>query len=430
MSEELFVVGGTAMSHGQRVEHATIRVRDGVIVDVSHAPPPPDSRVIDATDRFVIPGVVNAHAHGLTLGPLFSSAAEPLARDAAQANADRHLSEGVTTAVNICGFAIEEDRIDHPMRIELGTTNLPHAREAAAIGDGAGLTEAQRHRSAEAMVASGAVAIGEVGSGATLGGGVAAYRYVPQAVRDATGIELDPASATLLIDALVGPLRTGEPNDRGLSQAMERLALPMSAFPVVRKAVLDYAAAPVLVSLGSFGEACALSALTGVPAIFHTAEPSIRELLRLARSADARIVAGHMNHPSIPADEAVAVARELRDLGVVIDVSSLDIVHQQAMCSPEVADALVSAGVVDTLSTDYAGGSWESMLGLVQRWVRMGTITVEQGIAMCTSTPAEVFGFRDRGRIAPGLLADLVVVRQDDLEAVECVIVGGDVVIG
>lgn len=430
MSDEVYIVGGTVVSDGTRMPAATIRILDGVIADVSHEAPPAAARIIDTSGMLVIPGVINAHAHGLTVGPLFSSAASPLPREIAIANADRHLAAGVTTAVNICGFAIEADRIEHPMRIELGTTNLPHAREAADIVDGSGMTDAERDQTAEAMIASGAVAIGEVGSGATLGGGVAAYRYVPDAVREATGIEVDPSTATAFIDALVGPLRTSAPDDTQLRQVMDAHEVPASAFTVIRDAVLSFAAAPVLVSLGSFAEACELSARTGVPAIFHTAEPSVRELLRLASASEARIVAGHMNHPSISPEDAVTAAWELRELGAVIDVSSLDIVHQQSMCSPEVADALVSAGVVDTLSTDYAGGNWEPMLALVQRWVRAGSITLEQGVAMCTSTPAKVFGFRDRGRIAPGLLADLVIVNPNDLEDIRSVIVGGDVVIG
>lgn len=115
----------------------------------------------------------------------------------------------------------------------------------------------------------------------------------------------------------------------------------------------------------------------------------------------------------------------LRELGVVIDVSSLDIVHAQSMCSPVVADALASAGVVDTLTTDYAGGNWEPMLALVQRWIGLGLVDLARGIMMCTSTPAQVFGFSDRGRIAAGLLADLVVCNPANLEDVRAVFVGG-----
>jgi len=425
MSTDLYLHGGTIISGGRTIPEATIRIRDGVIDDVSHELPPSGARAIDTSGSLMIPGVINTHAHGLTTGPLFSSAAQPMSRDQALANADRHLLAGVTTAVNICGFAIPEDIPEHPLQVLLGTTHLPHALTAADLVDGSGFTERDRHMAAAQMIESGAVAIGEVGSGATLGGGVAAYRYVPNAVREGAGLELDTETATAFIDALVGPLRTDAPNDRALASAMEARGLPSNAFPVVREAILNFAAAPVVASLGSFSEAASLSERTGIPAIFHTAEPSLREILHLARTTKARMVAGHMNHPSIRLDDAVANARILRDEGVTIDVSSLDIVHARALCTPEVADALASAGLVDSLTTDYAGGAWEPMLGLAQRWIKGGHITLVQGIAMCTSTPADVFGFVDRGQISRGRKADIVVCSPENLEDVSMVLIDG-----
>jgi N-acyl-D-aspartate/D-glutamate deacylase len=47
---------------------------------------------------------------------------------------------------------------------------------------------------------------------------------------------------------------------------------------------------------------------------------------------------------------------------------------------------------------------------LLGHWVReRGTLTLEQAVRMLTSRPAEVMGITDRGRLAPGLAADLVV---------------------
>jgi len=425
MRDEVYLFGGDMISGGQRTSLATIRIRDGVIDDVSHEPPPSGAQVIDTTGSLMIPGVINTHAHGLTTGPLFSSAAQPLSREQVTANADRHLRAGVTTVINICGFAVPEDVPDHPLQILLGTTNLPHALAAADLVDGSGLTEHDRNLAAEQMIESGAVAIGEVGSGATLGGGVAAYRYVPNAVREGAGLELDTETATALIDALIGPLRTDEPNDRALASTMEIRELPLNAFAVVRAAILDFAAGPVVASLGSFAEATSLSERTGVPTIFHTAAPSLREILHLARTTEAKMVAGHMNHPSIGPERAVSAARILREAGVTIDVSSLDIVHAKSMCSPEVADALASAGLVDTLTTDYAGGAWEPMLGLVQRWIDLGHVSLEQGINMCTSKPADTFGLMDRGQIMPGRKADIVVCSPVNLESISMVLIDG-----
>jgi N-acyl-D-amino-acid deacylase len=47
---------------------------------------------------------------------------------------------------------------------------------------------------------------------------------------------------------------------------------------------------------------------------------------------------------------------------------------------------------------------------LFRRWVReKGAIALEEAVRMVTSRPAEVFGISDRGRLAPGLAADVVV---------------------
>jgi N-acyl-D-amino-acid deacylase len=47
---------------------------------------------------------------------------------------------------------------------------------------------------------------------------------------------------------------------------------------------------------------------------------------------------------------------------------------------------------------------------LLGTWVReRGALTLEEGVRRLTSDPAEVFGIRDRGRLAPGLAADVAI---------------------
>ena len=426
----LVVAGGTIVGDAALMPGASVEVVGGVIARVLDAEVDGvgDAEVLDATGCYVIPGVINGHAHGCTTGPLFSSAAEPLTLAQVGRNLDRHLAAGVTTVVNVCGFATFADVPEHPIDIRLGTTHLPAAVVAADIVDGIGLDAVHRLMTAERMLEEGAIALGEIGSGATLGGGVAAYRYIPDAVEGILGRRLDPSTATQLIDALVGPSRLAEPDDQALAAALRAAGLPLDALGPVREAVLRYASAPVHVSLDSFGEASALSARHGLPVVFHVAAPSVERVLELAQETAARVVAGHMNHPSIPVGDAVAWARRLRTAGATIDVSSLDIVGARRLATPEIADALVREGLVDTLSTDYAGGAWEPMLGLVQYWMDNGYVDLVEGIAMCTSRPARVFGLADRGRIAAGMRADLVLVSKDDVSRVRAVMIAGRVV--
>jgi len=47
---------------------------------------------------------------------------------------------------------------------------------------------------------------------------------------------------------------------------------------------------------------------------------------------------------------------------------------------------------------------------LLGTWVREGqALTLEEGVRRLTSDPAEVFGVRGRGRLAPGLAADVAI---------------------
>jgi len=429
---DVLISGGTVISPEATMPGTDVLITDGVISQIGpglagELSGGRDVERVDATGCLVIPGLINAHSHGGTTGPLFSSAAAPLGRGEAVSNLDRHLADGVTTVVNVCGFGLPTDIPEHELDVRLGTTHLPSAVVAADAVDGAGLDDTHRAMSAEQMLQDGALLLGEIGSGATLGGGVAAYRYVPDALEPLLGRRIDPATATALIDSLVGLTRLAEPDDATLAQALDEAGLPASAHAAVREAILTYAVAPVLASLSSFAEAAELSAATGRPAVFHAAAPSVARLLELAQTTDARIIAGHMNHTSFTADEAVHWSRQLRAAGAILDVSSLDMVRARKLATPEIADALVKEGLVDTLSTDYAGGAWEPMLGVVQHWVDEGYIQIPEGIAMCTSTPADVLGLDDRGRIAVGLRGDVAVVSEADVCDVRTVIVEGRV---
>lgn len=449
---ELFIVGGTVITgDGQTMlGNATVHVVDDKIVNIDASGNRPASlpndhrvRIINAERGFVIPGVINAHAHGCTTGPVFSSAAAPLDQEHAWRNAERHLAAGVTTLVNVCGLGDQEDLAaldEHPMRTFISTTHFPEAFAAARIVDGAGLTARHEAHGAEQMLSSGqAVAIGEVGSGATLGGGVSSYKYVPQAVKAIFGQEIDAHQAGELIDSLLGPRRQLPKDDRLFHARVEQLRLTQeepSQDPRVqqlRQAIVRYAYEPVAHSLETFEAAAALSAKTQYPAIFHTALPSVATLLDVAtapKNRGAILVAGHMNHTSIPLDEMLLYAEKLKDAGVIIDVSVLDSVSTRQLVTPREIDALIASGLVDTLSTDYAAGHWDSMLEAIQRWWRKGIVPLPKAVEMATSRPAAIFkaAADQRGKIAPGYCADIVITEEVNIGRVRTVIINGEVV--
>jgi len=71
---------------------------------------------------------------------------------------------------------------------------------------------------------------------------------------------------------------------------------------------------------------------------------------------------------------------------------------------PYASIALSDAGAHLTFFCDAGFG-----LHLLGHWVReRGVLTLEEAVWQLSGRPAEIFGIRDRGRIAPGLAADLL----------------------
>jgi alpha-D-ribose 1-methylphosphonate 5-triphosphate diphosphatase len=69
----------------------------------------------------------------------------------------------------------------------------------------------------------------------------------------------------------------------------------------------------------------------------------------------------------------------------------------------------VKAGLVDILATDYYPAA---MLHTVFKIARDGTMPLHESIKLVCENPANAVGLTDRGRIAPGLSADLVLVEE------------------
>lgn len=73
---------------------------------------------------------------------------------------------------------------------------------------------------------------------------------------------------------------------------------------------------------------------------------------------------------------------------------------------------LARHGLLDILSSDYVPGS---LLSAVMRLVDEGILALPHAVATVSHNPAQATGLTDRGRISPGLRADLTHVRLVDL---------------
>ncbi len=105
--------------------------------------------------------------------------------------------------------------------------------------------------------------------------------------------------------------------------------------------------------------------------------------------------------------EAAAASRAR---GIAVMVGAPNLIRGGSHSGNVGAAALAEAGLLDILSSDYAPAS------LLAGAVRLGEASGDMaaGIASVTLAPARAAGLADRGRIAPGLLADLLRFRLMD----------------
>jgi imidazolonepropionase-like amidohydrolase len=125
---------------------------------------------------------------------------------------------------------------------------------------------------------------------------------------------------------------------------------------------------------------------------------------------------------------AVTHALELKSHGCLIDIMTGD-AGGACRFTPddEVTHAMMRAGCVDLISTDYVGGYWDSMLGVVQRAVASRAMRLEEGVRAITGRVAEALPLfaPGRGTLEPGRVADVVITEPDDLLTVAEVMVSG-----
>jgi len=103
-------------------------------------------------------------------------------------------------------------------------------------------------------------------------------------------------------------------------------------------------------------------------------------------------------------------AQRARELGMKIVMGSPNVVLGKSHSGNVSALELNAAGLLDVLTSDYVPASLLHAAFIVAE----KGVPLHEAIAKVTSTPADVLGFADRGRIAPGLRGDLLRVRLVD----------------
>lgn len=394
-------------------------------------------QILGAAGQLAIPGVINNHTHGTAYGPLTPSAQRALAHEQVRANLDRHLLEGTTTVLCVDGFvtaeAVAATNDDHPLTVRLASCNTPACLEAATIADGAGLTDETRAFTARQAVREGAVALGEIGSGHTLGGGGASYLYIPAEVGRRTGVTITPKQADALKVAVLGRHISASSFDRdAVEEALVAAGLAGSLSVEEAREIVSRVVLPAFdIALHGLAEAAECAEQAGVPVLVHNAAASMTQVGMIAKTG-VPLIAGHSNHTSFTVPEALEHAERLKELGAVVDVSTLDIFGAQRLTDgPDLLYAMFEAGLVDTISTDYAGGFHDAILLVIDRATKAGVVGLPSAIRMATANVADAIPgvAPGRGRVTPGAIADLVLTDPTELSRVRTVIMGGEIVV-
>lgn len=393
--------------------------------------------VFDCRGKAILPGMINHHQHGVVFGPVFASGARPYERERVMELLDRNLLQGHTTVMNVDGFAtmdeVRETQKVHPIRIKTATTHTPVNFQAADLCDGAGLEEKHRAMTAEKMLEDGAVCIGEVGGGHTLGGGGQDYLYIPRAVKNLTGRDIDYLQARAMKLSVLGRFMEESYYSRDrVAQALKDHGLDSFLTPEqTREIVLQTTMSSVKVALEAYRESAQLAAKLNVPLMIHNAPTSMKTVHEVARMGVKRLIAAHSNY-LFTTGEAVENTKKLRQYpGVIIDAAVHDPFGAKRLVAvPDNLFAFFKEGLADIISTDFAAGSFDSMLEAMQHGVGRKLIGLAEAVALGTKNVAEAIPgiATNLGILQKGCTADVIVTAYPEISKVEYIFIGGRLV--
>lgn len=408
-------------------EDVTVVLEDHLVSEVIPRRAPYYDRgapIVDARGGFVLPGVINHHVHGLTRGPLMIVGEPPLDDARVKANLDRLLTQGVTTALNVDGFATVEEAVAssrfHPLTVKVATLHTPtHLRWATEGPFPFGGVKEKHRWTVEKMLERGAPAIGEAGPG--VDAHWSDYALIPETFESKYGVQVTMEEVRELRLAAeggdrsrVGDLLSGHGIDPDETDAFFDLYEATLEWRKLAQQSLEEA----IIAAKNFDD----------PLVLHHTPGTFNIVAGAAEELGSRVVAGHSNFQIHDPDDAARRAKELRDKGAWIDIMSGDAFSAREFHpTPDVTFRLLSDGLVDLISTDYAGGFWDPMLLVVEKAAEAGAIKLEEGVRLMTSAPANAIPrlAPDRGCIVPGGVADVVVTQPGRLSDVRAVFVSG-----
>jgi imidazolonepropionase-like amidohydrolase len=407
------------------LDGSSIVIEDGLITDV-----PPhryiaynfySHRVINAQGGIVMPGFINTHTHAVSFGPTLVWGWTPIPRERVLANLDDHLREGTTTVLNLDGYVLphenEATNKIHPINIRQATLHTPKNVIQSEIESGERIEQRHRSYTAAEAVASGAIAIGEVGAPSTSYGTFEKSRRLKRVV--------SPRKAQALDDAYMSG------DDEAFASAVRDAGWTDLTIDEARRIVKETSVDCIDASNDAILETIDVSRSLGIPALCHTEPPSYASVLQVAQELGPNLLALHVNH-HCSTEQAVDVGRQLRKHGSFVEVFAADSFGAKLIePDPEPGFALLSEGLGDSICTDYAGGYHDPLLKYFRAAIDAGVTSLPKLVRLVTSSPASFIpGLApNRGLVEAGRVADLIIVDAKDITNVRYVIIGGRVVV-
>ncbi len=408
------------------------------VYDTQYIPYNDSHRILDARGGFIIPGLINHHSHEVAFGPNYHAQSDsgpaffgkhrwPIERIFEYL--DKHLLDGTTTLLSLDGLTsvweVEAMNKLHPINIRAATIHSKR-NMANILGHGGHIDDFHANLTAEQMISEGAVAIGETGVPSSPYG---LFEFCRAAGRPILIDQAKRLASALFERPGAPPLKPHD--EEAVTEAISRAGLEgVLTADQARQVALDIERQHGAAEL-ALKESAELGRTLGVPVIAHHSAENADLIARMANEMGPGLIAAHSNHMFTP-EEAVTRAGKLKAHGTFVDVYSGDAFGvRQSTPSPETIFALLEAGLVDLISTDFLNGCWDPILLTIEKAVEGNLLDAAAAIAMATGNVTRAIPklAPNRGLIEPGKVADLVVTAPGRLSEVKTVMISGRVVV-
>lgn len=357
---------GPALRELGVIARGDVLVQDGKIAAVAPdlTPPDPDTEIIEADGRVLMPGFIDCHTHACWAGDRLdewdkhvNAPPAELAKILASLQPTVHAVREVTRKQLASALRLRLDRI-----LASGTTTVE-------VKSGYGLTIDSELKMLHA---------------------------IQRAAQDFPG--------TVVSTALLGHTLDGDSATYTRMVVREMLPAVWHEFPGI---AIDARCAddawPVEACVRLFERARKHGLEIRLHADESTSTGMIAEALRLhARSVDGLEAASKADLLALAASDT---------FGVMLPATSFHLTGRYAR-----AGAFVDSGGLLALASNYnpATSPTHSMPFVIATAVRYGGLTPAEAIAACTANAAAVLGLNDRGTIEPGQRADLILLHHRD----------------